>query len=478
VGRRRQLREAYGALGDARSWDEWAEAATALDALTGAEDWRAEEDSPLYDAAGVRDSLVRLRGLREAGDALGLARTLTDDLWRHLTDLAAPELYDVALGGTKRLVETFLEEADRSMRFLATHPVPGVPRSEVSRRFQDAFKVYGRTALLLSGGATLGFHHLGVVKALLDLDLLPRILSGASTGAMIAAGACARTDDELRAMFADLDCLRLDGLRPVGVRRAWETGAWLDPDQLTAVLRHNVGDWTFAEAFARSGRSLNISVSPTRVRQKPRLLCQLTAPDVLVASAALASSALPGLFPPVVLQEREGGRVVPYLPSERWVDGSIHGDLPTRRLSRLHNVNHFVVSQTNPHVLPLVRHHGRRGVSATVLAVASAGLRSQGTYAASVARRLTRGDRGAVGRLVDRLYNVVTQEYRGDIDLHPQFHLGLYRKVVSNPTRADLDRFVLEGQRSVWPRVSLIRAQTRLGRAFEDCLALLADPVG
>ncbi len=474
MGRRARLREAYAALDAATTWEEWHEAALALDALTGAEAWREEDESSAYDARAVRDSLARLRGSRERGDALGLARALTDELYRHLAELAAPELYEVALGGTKRLVEAYLDEAETCMRFLATHPVPGVPREEVRRRFEAAFKVYGRSALLLSGGATWGFHHLGVVKALLELDLLPRILSGASTGAMIAAGACTRTDDELRAMFADLDALRLDGLKPLGPRRAWREGAWLDPDRLYAVLRHNVGDWTFAEAFARSGRSLNISVSPTRTRQKPRLLCQLTSPDVLVATAALASSALPGLFPPVVLQAREGGRIVPYLPSERWVDGSLYGDLPTRRLSRLHNVNHFVVSQTNPHVLPLVRHHGRRGLWPLAAGIASAGLRTQSAYAADVARRLTRRDAGPIGRFVDRAYSVVTQEYRGDIDLHPQLRWDLYRKVVANPTREDLRRFVLEGERSVWPRVGLIRAQTRLGRTFERCLDDLA----
>ncbi|NJN36554.1 MAG: hypothetical protein HC794_05210 [Nitrospiraceae bacterium] len=35
---------------------------------------------------------------------------------------------------------------------------------------------------------------------------------------------------------------------------------------------------------------------------------------------------------------------MPYLDGERWVDGSLHGDLPKQRLSRLHNVNHFIVS--------------------------------------------------------------------------------------------------------------------------------------
>ena len=67
-------------------------------------------------------------------------------------------------------------------------------------------------------------------------------------------------------------------------------------------------------------------------------------------------------------------------------------------------------------------------------------------------------------------HRVVAQE----IELHPRFSPGLYRKVLSNPTPADLRRFVLEGERSVWPRASLIRAQTRLGRSFERCLDELA----
>ena len=72
----------------------------------------------------------------------------------------------------------------------------------------------------------------------------------------------------------------------------------------------------------------------------------------------MASSALPGLYPPVELMPpaaRMARAIASYTPGERWVDGSIAGDLPKRRLSRLHNVNHYIVSQTNPHVVPFVR---------------------------------------------------------------------------------------------------------------------------
>jgi TAG lipase/steryl ester hydrolase/phospholipase A2/LPA acyltransferase len=464
-----RLREVYAALDGARSYAEWLEAAEAHDRLTGADTWREDDSSPHYDVAAIRGSLEALRRARERGDPLALAALLNDELYRHLNDLSNPALYEHALAGTKRLVERYLAEAEACLEWLAI--APGVPRAETLARFEAAWKAYGHTALLLSGGATLGFHHLGVVKALHQHDLLPHILSGASTGAMIAAGICARTDAEIDHLFAHLDELRLDGLKPVGVRKAAASGAWLDPDQLYAVLRHNVGDFTFAEAFARSQRALNISVSPARTRQKPRLLTHLTAPDVLVASAALASSALPGLFPPVVLEMRDrNGQIAPYIPSERWVDGSLYGDLPKLRLSRLHNVNHFIVSQTNPHVLPFVRHHGENGVRAALFGLTSATVRTQGAWATDAIRRLNRRSTGPTGRLADQLHALVSQDYGGDIDLHPQFSWRLYRKVVQNPTREDLADFVREGERSVWPRLPLIRNQTRLGRTFRRCV--------
>lgn len=38
----------------------------------------------------------------------------------------------------------------------------------------------------------------------------------------------------------------------------------------------------------------------------------------------------------------------------RWHDGSLENDLPFRQLSELFNVNNFIVSQTNPHLVPIM----------------------------------------------------------------------------------------------------------------------------
>jgi len=472
MGSKRKLKAAGAAMDAATRFTEWSEAAAEHDALSGADAWRAEDESSHYDAQSLRESITLLRSAREADDGLRLAALLTEDLYRHLNDLATPDLYERAFCGTKHLVERYLTESETSLRWLAAWEAPELARSEKLLRFELAHKVFGRSALLLSGGATWGFHHLGVVKALLERGLLPHIISGSSTGAMIAAGVCARDEEGLRELFTRPESMRLDGLIPLGAKRSLSSGAWLDPEKLYEVLLHNCGEWTFAEAFARSGRVLNISVSPTRHRQKPRLLTHLTAPDVLIARAAVASSAMPGLFPPVVLHKRApDGEVVEYIPSERWVDGSLYGDLPKMRLSRLHNVNHFIVSQTNPMVLPFMQHGRKRGMRATMAGVVGATVRGQGGLAADLARRARPA--GPVGQIADQAYAFVNQEFRGDIDIHPRLTWKSYGKVVSNPSYEDLERFIVQGERAVWPEVAKIRNQTRIGTAFRECVAEL-----
>ena len=43
------------------------------------------------------------------------------------------------------------------------------------------------------------------------------------------------------------------------------------------------------------------------------------------------------------------------MADETWIDGSVESDLPMKRISQLFNVNHFIVSQVNPHVVPFLQ---------------------------------------------------------------------------------------------------------------------------
>ena len=139
----------------------------------------------------------------------------------------------------------------------------------------------------------------------------------------------------------------------------------MDTDHLKHVVISNVGLWTFQEAFDRTGRILNITVAPKNKYDPPRLLNYLTAPHICIWSAAVASCAIPGVFDSISLVGKEPSGE--FHPENEWTrqgqvasdeadkqnsqftDGSIERDLPMQQISELFNVNHFIVSQVNPH---------------------------------------------------------------------------------------------------------------------------------
>ena len=183
---RTAIRDAQKRLKDAQCYDHWLLAARDLVTLTGAEAWRADDASGAYHADLLREQRDAMRRLREQGRAAELARLLTHSLYRNLADIQSPELYETALVGTKHLVSAYLDECEASLLWLAQSDAfePG----EQLRRFEQAERVFGRSALMLSGGATFGFYHFGVVKGLLEHGALPDVICGSSAGAMIAAG--------------------------------------------------------------------------------------------------------------------------------------------------------------------------------------------------------------------------------------------------------------------------------------------------
>lgn len=238
--------------------------------------------------------------------------------------------------------------------------------------FKELRHSLGNTALLLSGGGSLGVYHIGVLKALFENGLLPRIIAGSSAGSIMAAIACCGSEDQWPKL------LRLDGINvhmleeavpeeqkgswfyPLGkkISRLFNHGVVFDGEILKKSLRDNIGDITFLEAYHSTNRVLNVAVSSSSMYDMPRLLNYITSPNVLVWSAVVASCALPALYESAPLLAKDhNGNVVPWnATGDRWIDGSVENDLPMNRLSELFNVNHFIVSQVNPHIYPFVKH--------------------------------------------------------------------------------------------------------------------------
>ena len=122
---------------------------------------------------------------------------------------------------------------------------------------------------------------------------------------------------------------------------------------------------TFKDIYETNGWILNITVTDSRNPENQRLLNYITDPDVIIWSAVCASCSIPEFFGEQKLFKKNPitGCIEEYFTAEvesglqgncRFIDGSISQDIPVKRISELFNVNTYLVSQVNPHGIPLV----------------------------------------------------------------------------------------------------------------------------
>jgi TAG lipase/steryl ester hydrolase/phospholipase A2/LPA acyltransferase len=451
------------------TYEEWKQRAIASDEQSGKARWKQKEPSRLYDYQVVRSRLDHLRRLLAAKDHLGLMSALDDGVHGNIGGIGRYELYSYARFGTKLLISEYISMVCQAFEFLERAHVSDISQQEKRSFFQRVRTGYGRSALLLSGGGIYGNFHVGVVKVLLEHELLPNVLSGSSAGALIAAIVGTHTRKELTHA--------LDESRLVVEALGGGTGSRvgfkallprLDLSQITRHVEKLVPDLTFAEAFEYTGLRINISVSPSRLHQLPRLLNAVTTPKVLIRSAVMASCAVPGVYPPAMLvAKNRAGKPTPWAPQERWYDGSLNGDVPVSPLSRLYGVNHCIVSQVNPLALALShRQDHRSGLITPWLNLwrdsSVSVTRGWQQLADKHGRRWPR-----VNFLIKGVLSVLAQNYRGDINILPEFGLvGIWRGMAA-PTDREIRQLIAAGERSTWPMLEMIRNCTRIGRELD-----------
>lgn len=465
-------------LEQAEDYATWERAARALDSLDGLETWRENETSADYNYRLIRQRLKRLRALRADGKLDELIYFLDENLHRNTGNIGNPSLYREARTGTKYLIDEYVDEVCNTLNYLLTADLPDFGFSEKYKFFRRTGQAFGRSALLFSGGATLGMFHVGMAKALWEQNLLPRVMSGSSAGSIVAGVIASKTDDEILHAF-DPHTMNLNPWQRLSLSEMRRSKSVMNGEVLRDCLEENIGNLTFGEAFEKTGRIINITISPTEKNQTPRLMNYMNSPHVLIWSASQASCAVPGLFPAVTLMaKRSDGRIVPYNPTHKWIDGSVRSDLPMLRLARLHNVNHYIVSQTNPHVVPFIQ-EGRVAKRKKPSAIADIVKRTsvnQAELLLDLSRRYMRTNIGR--RVLDEAHAVLAQQYSGDINIHPPIMLSRYIKTISNPTADDLAMFVLDGERATWPKIEMIRVHTRISKTFEECIDQLKHQSG
>ena len=230
---------------------------------------------------------------------------------------------------TRHIIKSYYQELEKCLDYIADAPIvqPPPPQSSSSTPgfsiFTDHHRLLphgdlfdritllrkmkqniGRTALMLSGGGAQAMYHLGVIKALIESKLYDdiKVISGTSGGSITAAMCAIKTADELYndvcVNTVSTDFMLTGEMKKHNIR-------WFPPmyDMATYWIKHKLlvdsayfgrtcefyfKDYTFEEAFIRTGKHVCITVSASRASGNTAqrlLLNHISTPHVTIASA-------------------------------------------------------------------------------------------------------------------------------------------------------------------------------------------------
>lgn len=485
---------------NADTHEQWETAAEELDCLEGNDEWKQDGVTPedCYNPDLIAERLRELDDARASCDIHAMMHLIRTALSRDLGGMDNVDLYRHSYIGTKKLIERYVESTIDTIDTVITQSGfdPTIEHRDLLEGMLFARQSFGRSALLLSGGGTFGMAHVGVMKSLFEAKLLPRIISGASAGSIVCAVTCTRTDEEMPSLmrefpYGDLavfeEAESSDGMLD-HLRRLLTEGSWSDIKHLTRVMRGLTGDLTFQEAYNRTRRILNICVSTASMYELPRLLNYVTAPNVMIWSAVAASCSVPLVFnaSPLLVKDPITGEHSPWNPSpQRWIDGSVDNDLPMTRLAEMFNVNHFIVSQVNPHVVPFLAkddylspdgnperpkpsHQDDFDWVYTVTTLAKEEAMHRLQFLAEM---------GIWPNLATKFRSILSQKYSGDITILPEMSLHDLPRLLKNPTSDFMLRSCLAGERATWPKLSRVRDRCAIELALDRAVHQLRTRV-
>ncbi|XP_063902116.1 uncharacterized protein LOC135121771 isoform X2 [Zophobas morio] len=322
-------------------------------------------------------------------------------------------------------------------------------------------QAFGRTALYLSGGGPFGFYHFGVVSCLLEERLLPQVLCGTATGALVAALLAVHSSEEMGLLLkSEALCLAPYYLFDDKCSIKKKLVKFLTQDHVVNIeelkefcIQH-LGQFTFEEAYQKTGRAVNIVALPRATWEVPLLLNHLTSPHVLLWSAVLSSCSLFELCPAVDLYAKNYVGTTVLWSSLRPTRAKC-SELPMKRIVELFNVNQFITSQVDPYAFPFLYDYCRGVPDHSLLQTCVTSLKS---FAASEIRHRAIQASILVPDLA-RCFPVLSSlKCMGDILIVPKLTLKQMLSVLTSSNQNFYKYSLEQGARATWPCVSQIRA--------------------
>eukprot|EP00980_Cylindrotheca_fusiformis_P011022 scaffold2533_cov137-Cylindrotheca_fusiformis.AAC.10 len=368
---------------------------------------------------------------------------------------------------------------------LEDKPLPSSTHKQQLIEFLKAGRsAYGRTALCLSGGAAMGSYHFGHLKGLIETDCLPQIISGTSAGSAIGALVCTRTKEELEQdlkpeiiskklkFFVSPWGDRIKSLIKNGYMFAYED--WRD------MVRWFTMDLTFEEAYRKTGRTFCITLASTTKKAPPVLINHISAPNVTIASAVVASAAVPGFVAPVRLQLKDSAGVLRSAGEETYYDGSIQTDIPIAGLSEMLNCQFFIACQANPHVVPFFFDSKGAVGRPSRWSSGEQAWSWRGGFLLAALELYLKNDMKAKFVFLNDLEAAVgftstmmTQQFHGSTTIVPQVQFKDYFTLFADPSTEMIDRCMQVGSVAAYQHAAMIRSHYRIADTIDECLRKL-----
>ncbi|MCP4302934.1 MAG: DUF3336 domain-containing protein [Gammaproteobacteria bacterium] len=456
----------------ADSYEEWKAAAIAHDKKSGVTRWVKLDESKHFDYTSIRRRLRRLRRLKGKKDYAGVLFALNEGLHGNIDGMGSSALYGKAKFSTKKLVVDYVDAVVDALDLLASSKAKEIPLLDRLDFFRRAQHCYGCSTLMMSGAGSLLYFHIGVVKALWLEGVLPDILSGSSGGAIVGSLVSTHSDKDIEKIL-EPENLAHEIERDQGLFSRFEAfkPSVASVEDVQDALNRLIPDITFQEAFESTGRHLNVSIAAAEKHQTSRLLNSITTPNVYIREAVMASAAVPGFYPPVALAAKnDQGKKQPYLPSRRWVDGSLSDDLPAKRLARIYGVNHFIVSQVNPHIFPFATGTKRKMDLPTTVKLAAGRTAQEWINACAFLLQKPLAWNPTISRLTNIGLSIMNQDYFGDINILPDTRLINPLRLLAHRSMDEVVELIEMGEKVTWPKIEMIRVQTKISKKLDRIL--------